>query len=105
MSPLNRMTQSSCQQIAERKPQRKQGGGGDRTEVKKGCPEEETRGSRDAREQSDSQEAPGSLRLVPPGELGSSAEVLFLRNRSPPSLTSQILGHVPSAMWLLKSPG
>lgn len=41
------------------------GGGGDRMEGGKGCPEEEIPGSRDARRWSHSQEMPGMLSLVP----------------------------------------
>lgn len=46
--------------------------------VRKGCPEEEMPGSRDARRRSDSQKTPGMLCLVPPEESGSNAYVIFL---------------------------
>lgn len=47
-------------------------------EVRKGCPEEEIPGSRDARRWSDSPKTPGMLCLIPPEDSGPDFKVLFL---------------------------
>lgn len=59
----------------------------------------------DARGGPDPQEAPGMLCLVPPEEQGLRSKALFPRDRFPPFPTSQILGHVPSFIWLLRPGG